>query len=87
VQIPFWFGWSTVLFSKQVLEHKPSHFNIYIGGIGIGTFFGDLVFILGGRFVVDVLNTNQKLLHWIIGSIFLITAVVLMWKVVKKKDI
>ncbi len=24
VQIPFWFGWSTVLFSKNILQPKPA---------------------------------------------------------------
>lgn len=87
VQIPFWFGWSTVLFTKNVLQHRNNHFNIYILGIGVGTFIGNLIFIFGGRFIVEVLNTNQKILHWIIGTIFLITAVILAVKVVKKKDI
>jgi threonine/homoserine/homoserine lactone efflux protein len=87
VQIPFWFGWSTVLFTKNVLEHRQSHFNTYILGIGMGTFAGNLVFILGGRFVVDVLNTNQKIMHWIIACIFLITAVILMIKIIRKKDL
>jgi threonine/homoserine/homoserine lactone efflux protein len=87
VQIPFWFGWSTVLFTKKVLEHNSSHYNIYILGIGSGSFIGNLVFIFGGRFIVDVLNTNQKILHWIIGGIFLLTAVILTIKVVRKKDI
>ena len=49
VQIPFWFGWSTVLFTKKVLEQKNSQYNIYIAGIGSGTFVGNLVFILGGK--------------------------------------
>lgn len=87
VQIPFWFGWSTVLFTKNVLQHRNNHFNIYILGIGVGSLIGNLVFIFGGRFIVEVLNTNQKVLHWIIGTIFLITAVILAVKVVKKKDI
>jgi len=87
VQIPFWFGWSTVLFTKNILQHKNSHYNIYIAGIGSGTFIGNLVFIFGGRFIVDVLNTNQKILHWVIGFIFLITAIILMIKVLRKKDI
>lgn len=86
VQIPFWFGWSAVLFTKQVLEHRNSHFNIYILGIGCGSFIGNLVFILGGRFVVDVLDTNQKILHWIIGTIFLATAMILIWKAIGKKE-
>jgi threonine/homoserine/homoserine lactone efflux protein len=87
VQIPFWFGWSTVLFSKNVLEHKSSHYNTYIAGIGSGSFIGNLVFIFGGIFIVDVLNTNQKILHWIIGCIFLLTAIILTIKVLQKKDI
>lgn len=87
VQIPFWFGWSTVLFTKNVLEHKNTHYNMYITGIGTGSFIGNLIFILGGRFIVDVLDTNQKILHWIIGLVFLITAVILTIKVLKKKDI
>lgn len=87
VQIPFWFGWSTVLFTKNVLEHKNSHYNIYITGIGTGTFIGNLIFILGGRLIVDILNANQTILHWVIGFVFLITAVILIIKVLKKKDI
>ena len=27
VQIPFWFGWSTVLFSKKILEPKNNQYN------------------------------------------------------------
>lgn len=87
VQIPFWFGWSTVLFTKKVLEHRNSDYNVYIAGIGTGTFIGNLVFILGGRFVVESLNANQKMLHLIIGCIFLVTAVILMIKVIRKKDL
>jgi threonine/homoserine/homoserine lactone efflux protein len=87
VQIPFWFGWSTVLFTKNVLQQKPSHFNLYIAGIGTGSFIGNLVFIYGGRFIVDVLNANQKILHLVIACIFLITAVILIMKIVRKKDI
>lgn len=87
VQIPFWFGWSTVLFTKGVLEHRNDQYNIYISGIGTGTFVGNLIFILGGRFVVEVLDTNQKMLHLIIGCIFLVTAIILMIKIFRKKDI
>ena len=28
VQIPFWFGWSTVLFSKKVLLPRNDHYNV-----------------------------------------------------------
>ena len=86
VQIPFWFGWSTVLFTKRILQPRNDHYNVYIIGIGIGTFIGNLVFILGGRFVADKLNNNQHVLHWIIGGVFAITAVIMVWRLLRKKD-
>ena len=88
VQIPFWFGWSTVLFTKKVLLPKNSHYNSYIVGIGIGTFIGNCVFIFGGQLVAEKLNTNQQILSWVIGGIFALTAVIQTWRIVfKKKDI
>ena len=86
VQIPFWFGWSTVLFTKKILLPKNSHYNIYIVGIGIGTLIGNLVFILGGRLLVDSLNNNQHIIQYVIGTIFAITALLMLWKMIRKKD-
>jgi threonine/homoserine/homoserine lactone efflux protein len=86
LQIPFWFGWSTALFSKGVLKPIASHYNLYIAGIGLGTFLGNLLFIFGGRLLVDSLNANQSYLHLTIGSIFLLTAILLLIKLIRKKD-
>ncbi len=86
VQIPFWFGWSTVLFTKKILQPKNSHYNIYIIGIGVGTFIGNLIFIFGGRLLVDSLNNNQHIIQYVIGSIFAITAIIMLWKMIRKKD-
>jgi threonine/homoserine/homoserine lactone efflux protein len=84
VQIPFWFGWSTVLFTKKVLLPRTDHYNIYIAGIGIGTLIGNAIFIFGGRLIVDRLNTNQHVLNYIIGSIFAVTAIILLTKTLRK---
>jgi threonine/homoserine/homoserine lactone efflux protein len=84
-QIPFWFGWSTVLFTKKILVPKASFYNIYILGIALGTFAGNLLFIFGGRLMVDTLNTKQSLLNWIIGGIFAATAILQMWRIIKNK--
>lgn len=86
VQIPFWFGWSTVLFTKKVLLPKNSHYNFYIVGIGIGTFIGNCVFIFGGQLIVDKLNANQHILSWVIGGIFAITALIQFIRIFRKKD-
>jgi threonine/homoserine/homoserine lactone efflux protein len=86
VQIPFWFGWSTVLFSKKILEPRNSHYNIYIIGIGLGTLLGNCVFIFGGKLIGDKLNNNQSLLNLIIGGVFAITALIQAWKMITKKN-
>ncbi|MDB5192595.1 MAG: hypothetical protein JWQ96_2158 [Segetibacter sp.] len=86
VQIPFWFGWSTVLFTKKVLLPKNSHYNCYIAGIGIGTFFGTCVFIFGGQLLIEQLNASQNILNWVIGGIFTLTAIIQLWKMMRHKD-
>lgn len=86
VQIPFWFGWSTVLFAKKILLPIPSIYNVYIIGIGIGTLIGNSIFIFAGRWMVTVLDANQNLLNWIIGGIFVLTAIIQLWRMYRKKD-
>ncbi|GAC1424795.1 MAG: hypothetical protein NVSMB67_25620 [Flavisolibacter sp.] len=86
VQIPFWFGWSTVLFSKKILLPKNSHYNIYIIGIGIGTMLGNLVFIFGGKIIGTAIKANQGILSWVIGVIFAITGVIQLRKIILHKD-
>ncbi len=86
MQFPFWFGWSTILFTKNILQPKNSFYNLYIIGIGIGTFLGNCVFIFGGKFIVEKLNTNQKILNYVIGTIFAITAVIQLIRILIHKD-
>ncbi|KAA9038648.1 lysine transporter LysE [Ginsengibacter hankyongi] len=86
MQIPFWFGWSTVLFSKNILQPKNSFYNFYILGIGLGTLLGNCVFIFGGKYIVQRLNANQSILNLAIGSIFAITAVIMLIRILMHKD-
>ena len=86
MQIPFWFGWSTILFSKKVLEPRWLHYNIYTTGVAIGMFAGTLVFVFGGRLIADTISSNQDILYYIVGAIFTITALLQVWKMWKKKD-
>ena len=86
VQIPFWFGWSTVLFTKNILLPKNSFYNIYIIAIGLGTLIGNCVFIFGGKWIEQKLNGNQSLMNWIIGGIFAITAIIFFIKILIHKD-
>lgn len=86
VQIPFWFGWSTVLFSKKILLPRNDHYNTYILGIGLGTFMGNALFIFGGLLIASRINNNQHILNWVIGGIFALTALIQLWKILRKKD-
>ncbi|MBL0152780.1 MAG: LysE family transporter [Chitinophagaceae bacterium] len=86
VQIPFWFGWSTVLFTKKVLLPRKDHYNSYIIGIGIGTFAGNCIFIFGGLLIANSISNNQHILNWIIGGIFAITAIIQLIRIIRKKD-
>ena len=86
VQIPFWFGWSTVLFTKKILEPKPGQYNTYIVGIGIGTLLGNCVFIFGGKWMVQRISNSQQYLNWVIGGIFALTAIIQLIKILRHKD-
>jgi threonine/homoserine/homoserine lactone efflux protein len=85
-QIPFWLGWSTVLFTKKILMPRRDHYNTYIVGIGIGTFIGNCFFIFGGLLIANTINANQHIMHWVIGGIFLGTAIFQVIKMAKRKD-
>ena len=86
MQIPFWFGWSTVLFTKKVLLPRNDYYNSYICGIGVGTFAGMCLFIYGGRLLVQTLDAHQRVLNWAIGGIFAITALIQLWRMMKHRD-
>lgn len=86
VQIPFWFGWSTVLFTKKILQPQVAQYNSYITGIGLGTLLGNCVFIFGGKLVADELTGNQPIIHWAIAGIFTITALIQLYKMFTKKS-
>lgn len=87
MQIPFWFGWTTVLFSKNVLKDRADYYNIYTLGIGSGTFLGLMVFVFGGALLVKKLNTSQDVINFVLGCVFAVTAIILIVKILTKKPL
>ncbi len=85
VQIPFWFGWSAMLFSKNILQPVNSHYNSYIIGIGFGTLLGNAVFIFGGKWVVSHISGSSNYINWFVGTVFAVTAVIQLVKLLRKK--
>ncbi|MBC6489857.1 LysE family translocator [Flavihumibacter stibioxidans] len=85
VQIPFWFMWSSYLFSVKLLQSGSLYFNVYTAGIGVGTVAGLLLFIFGGRWLVRRLNTGQRTLNFLVGGVFIISAIVQLVRVLGKR--
>jgi len=86
VVIVFWFGWSTVLFTKKILLPQNIQYNSYIIGIGIGTLAGNCVFIFGGKFIYSKIQGASHYMHWFIGSVFALTALIQLYKIIRHKD-
>ena len=86
VQIPFWFGWSTVLFTKKILEPSRLQYNGYIVGIGLGTLLGNAFFIFGGKLLVGAIKNSTQYINWVIGGVFTITALLQLWKMLQNKN-
>ena len=87
VQLPFWMGWSTWLFSRGTLHARSDYYNWYVLGIGLGTLSGLALFIYGGMVLVGVLNTKQQLINLVIGSVFLLTAFFQVVKIIRHKGL
>lgn len=87
LQIPFWFGWNSVLFSKKVLEPRWKHYLLYAAGVAVGLFAGTAVFIFGGRLAADRISSHQPIFYGLIGCIFAATAIFQVWKMRRNKDI
>lgn len=85
VQIPFWFGWSTVLFTKKILEPVNKQYNFYIVGIGLGTLAGNSLFIFGGKYIAQRVQNSEAYINWVIGGIFSLTAIIQLYKIINNK--
>lgn len=85
MQVPFWFGWSTVLFGKGLLKADKQCFNWYSLGIGMGTLTGLAIFVLGGQVLVRYMDDNRRLINYIIAGIFAVTALIFLYKIIFNK--
>lgn len=84
--IPFWFGWSAVLFSKNILASKEVYYVTYIIALGLGTFLANCIYIYGGRLIVSKINANQHLINYAVGVAFAIAAIVQLVKIIWFKN-
>ena len=85
--IPFWFGWSTILFTKNILRSNSLFYNIYTVAAGLGTFLANLLFIYGGFFIVNTISAKQHTINNILGWVFVVTAIAQFVTIVWRKPI
>lgn len=85
MQLPFWFGWSNVLFEKGILQPVQKQYNWYSGGIGIGTLLGLAVFVWGGQWLVNSMHANQAIINYAIAGIFFVTSLFFLYKILANK--
>ncbi len=85
VVVLFWFGWSTVLFTKKILQPVNAQYNCYIVGIGLGALLGNCVFIFGGNFLYKKIANAQDYMNWFVGGIFALTALIQLIKILRNK--
>ena len=84
LQIPFWFLWSTQLIQNNVLQTTNLHFNIFCIGAGLGTLTGIGIYIYCGNWAITKMKSINKTLNLIMGCVFLITALIQLYRVIYK---
>lgn len=83
-QIPFWFLWTSTLIQAKILPITTIAFNEFTIGAGTGTLSGLAVYIHGGNWLVSKMKTSNQTLNKIMGVIFMITALIQLWRMLYK---
>lgn len=83
-QIPFWFLWTSTLIQAQILPVATTPFNEFTIGAGTGTLAGLAVYIHGGNWLVARRKTSNQTLNKIMGVVFIITALIQLYRMLYK---
>ena len=82
VQIPFWFVWAGYFLSQGWLKPGFSIFNIFTLGSALGTIGGLMVYMYGGNWLVNKMQTSNRSLNKIMGIIFIAAAVAQLYRII-----
>jgi threonine/homoserine/homoserine lactone efflux protein len=80
-QIPFWIIWTGYFLNLGWLRPGFTSFNLFTLGSGIGTAAGLAVYILGGNWLVSKMKTSNRTLNKIMGFIFIVAALIQIYRV------
>lgn len=81
-QIPFWFLWSSILLNNGTLHSNFLEFNCFTIGCGTGTIAGLALYMYGGNWLITKMNTSNKTLNIVMGIIFIIAALVQLYRMI-----
>ena len=84
LQIPFWFLWTSTLIQAKILPVAAIPFNAFTIGAGTGTLSGLAVYIHGGNWLVTKMKTSNQTLNKIMGIVFIITALIQLYRMLFK---
>lgn len=84
VQLPFWFGWTSILNQRKILSPGIGKNLSYIVGIATGSILASAIFILGGHSLNAWMSGKEKIIQWTFGSIFIIIALIQLCKIFKR---
>lgn len=84
VQIPFWFLWTSTFIQSKLLPVATIPFNTFTVGAGLGTLSGLAVYIHGGNWLVTKMKTSNKTLNKVMGIVFVITALIQLYRMIWK---
>jgi len=87
VQIPFWFIWSTQLINSNVLKTTTAHFNFFTGGAAVGSIAGLIVYMYGGRWLIQKMKASNKQLNIFMGIVFILAALWQLYSILSKPDL
>jgi threonine/homoserine/homoserine lactone efflux protein len=84
-QIPFWLIWTSYFLDIKLLNLMSIEFNLFTVGAGVGTLAGLAVYMYGGNWLITKMNTSNKTLNKIMGVIFVIAALVQLYRMLYKE--
>ena len=84
VQLPFWLGWTTILFEKNVLVSGGPATG-YITGIATGSLIACALFIVGGKALSSFLSMEQYIMQLVFGCVFAVMALVQVKQIIRHR--
>jgi threonine/homoserine/homoserine lactone efflux protein len=84
MHFPFWIGWNSVLFSRNLLSKSAAIYTAYIVSVGLGSLAGFLVYILAGKLMMEYFFQYNLFLALVMGTFYLAFAIFLLFSFVKK---